>query len=64
MGMIADAFEENVESVGIAVRVRARHICVCGRGARKTGAETITQQFRGAFLGKPELQLQFMELLR
>ena len=46
---IADALTERLDPRGVAVIVSARHECMELRGAKATGATTITPAFRGAF---------------
>lgn len=45
---IADAIAECVDTLGVGVRVRARHSCMSLRGARNAGASMTTTALRGA----------------
>lgn len=44
---VADFLEEQLKPKGVAVILRARHLCVEMRGIRKPGTETTTSIFRG-----------------
>lgn len=46
---IADALADHLEPQGVAVWVKARHLCMESRGICQQGHHTITQRFRGAF---------------
>ncbi|KHK98622.1 GTP cyclohydrolase [Microbacterium mangrovi] len=53
---IADDLEEALDPRGVAVVVRAEHLCMSIRGVRTPGAETRTAAVRGAFQNDPELR--------
>lgn len=59
---IADCISEALKPLGVAVLIRARHFCMCSRGVRKQGGETITCALRGAFRDLPEARAEFMAL--
>ncbi|KWU19178.1 GTP cyclohydrolase I FolE [Burkholderia cenocepacia] len=44
---IADAVEEHLQPLGVAVVVQARHMCMESRGIRKRGQSTLTSARRG-----------------
>ncbi len=44
---IATALESALSPVGVAVKVKAEHMCMTMRGVRKYGSETVTVSFRG-----------------
>lgn len=46
---IADALEEHLEPVGVAVVLEAEHLCMTIRGVQKPGTRTITSAVRGVF---------------
>lgn len=46
---IADALHEHLQPKGVAVWVKARHLCMESRGICQQGHHTITQRFRGCF---------------
>lgn len=45
---IADALWDNLQPLGVAVWINARHMCMESRGICQQGQATITQAFRGA----------------
>jgi GTP cyclohydrolase I len=45
---VADAIAE-IDTLGVAVRIRARHSCMSLRGARNSGASMTTVALRGVF---------------
>ena len=49
---------------GIAVVVKARHMCVEMRGIRRSNTETVTNRFAGQFLNATERQLILQQLSR
>jgi GTP cyclohydrolase I len=49
--------------VGVAVVVRAQHLCVCSRGVQKPGAEMVTSVMLGCFRTKPEARAELLALL-
>jgi GTP cyclohydrolase I len=53
---IADDIEEALAPRGVAVVVRAEHLCMSIRGVRTPDAETRTSAYRGAFESDPELR--------
>lgn len=57
---IADALRDTLNPVGVAVCVRARHMCMESRGISKQGHYTVTTALRGAFKDKPETRAEFM----
>lgn len=46
---IADALHEHLNPKGVAVWIKARHLCMESRGICQQGHFTITQRFRGCF---------------
>jgi len=46
---IADFLEENLQPLGVAVVLRAEHLCMSIRGAQASGALTYTAAMRGRF---------------
>jgi len=49
--------------LGAAVLIRGRHDCMRIRGV-KTGAYILTSAMRGAFLEKPDVKTEFLDLVR
>ncbi|MCT9856992.1 GTP cyclohydrolase I FolE [Priestia megaterium] len=61
---IADAIEEVLEPKGVMVIIEAKHMCMCGRGIKKSSASTATSSVRGTFTEKPEVRGEFLSLLQ
>ncbi len=61
---IADAIEEVLEPKGVMVIIEAKHMCMCGRGIKKSSASTATSSVRGTFMAKPEVRGEFLSLLQ
>jgi GTP cyclohydrolase IA len=59
---IADHLEEQLKPRGIAVMLRARHLCMEMRGVRKQGAETTTSCLRGLFKEDGRSRAEFLQL--
>lgn len=61
---VAEMLQETLRPKGVAVLIRARHMCQEMRGVRKSGVETVTSCLRGCFLEKPESRQEFMNIAR
>lgn len=61
-GQIADALEAALKPKGVAVLVKARHMCVESRGIQQVKSETVTSALRGVIKEKPEARAEFMRL--
>lgn len=57
---VAAAIEEATGAHGVAVYLRAEHMCMTVRGVRKHGAETTTTTFTGRFRDYHDLRNQFL----
>ncbi|MFC3041096.1 GTP cyclohydrolase I FolE [Virgibacillus xinjiangensis] len=60
---IADAMEEVLDPQGVMVVIEAKHMCMCGRGVRKSGASTTTKAVRGLFRDAADHRMEFLSLL-
>ncbi|MGL1920138.1 MAG: GTP cyclohydrolase I FolE [Hyphomicrobiales bacterium] len=60
---IANAIEEALSPLGVAVFVQAEHQCMSMRGVMKPNVDTITTQFRGEY-DSPEMKASFMSMIR
>lgn len=60
---IADAIEEILQPQGTMVVIEAKHMCMCGRGIKKTNSETTTTAVRGIFEERSDARLEFLTLL-
>ncbi|MCQ6282849.1 GTP cyclohydrolase I FolE [Bacillus sp. EB600] len=61
---ISEAIEEVLEPKGTMVVIEAKHMCMCGRGIKKTSASTTTSSVRGIFAEQSEARAEFLSLLQ
>lgn len=61
---IADILEEELEPNGVMVVVEGEHLCMCARGVKKYGSQTVTSAVRGAFRNDSALRAECMSLLK
>jgi len=61
---IADAIDEGINPVGVAVVIQAEHMCMIMRGIKKPGSNVITSAIRGAFRRKPASRAEFFSLIK
>lgn len=61
---ICEAMMRMLQPAGVMVVVEARHMCMCGRGIKKTSASTTTSAVRGVFADKPEARSEVLSLLK
>ncbi len=59
---IADAINETLKPLGVAVLIDAEHQCMSTRGVHHKDVTTVTTQFTGAFKDDPELRGRFIKL--
>ena len=59
---IADAINEVLKPKGVAVLLKARHMCMESRGVQQQGSETVTNALRGVFLEEGTARAEFMQL--
>ena len=57
---IADALVELVGARGVAVHLRAAHLCTQMRGVEEDGSRTVTTFWRGAFKDDADLRREFL----
>ncbi|MGE5341711.1 MAG: GTP cyclohydrolase I FolE [Candidatus Omnitrophota bacterium] len=60
---IADHLVKVLTPMGVMVVIKAEHLCMCMRGARKPGAQTITSAVRGIFRDKMATREEAMSLI-
>lgn len=60
---IADAIEKELQPVGVAVVIDAKHQCMTTRGVHKTETTTITSQVRGIFRESEKTRQEFLTLI-
>jgi GTP cyclohydrolase IA len=61
---IADAMEESLKPLGVAILIDAEHQCMTTRGVHHKNVSTITTRFTGVFKNNTALQERFMLLAR
>lgn len=61
---IADALYEHLEPKGVAVMIKARHMCMESRGICQQGHHTVTTALKGVFREESETRAEFMALAR
>ena len=59
---IADTLESLMQPHGVAVYLRAKHMCVEMRGVREISPATRTTVFRGVYAQEPDLRLEFLSI--
>ena len=60
---IAQAVEDILEPQGAMVVIEAKHMCMCGRGIKKSNASTTTTAVRGSYAEKADARMEFLTLL-
>ncbi|GGG24182.1 GTP cyclohydrolase I FolE [Paenibacillus abyssi] len=61
---IADIMDEVLKPHGVMVVVEGEHLCMCARGVKKTGSNTVTSAVRGEFRKNSALRSEFLALLK
>ncbi|MSQ25656.1 MAG: GTP cyclohydrolase I FolE [Dehalococcoidia bacterium] len=61
---IADAIMQHVQPDGVAVVLRAEHLCMTMRGVKKPGANMVTSAVRGRFEQSPVTRAEFLSLVQ
>jgi len=61
---IADLVEAETEAEGLAVVVKAEHMCVTHRGVREHASDMTTSVLRGVLRDSPETRAEFFRLLQ
>ncbi|MGV6817846.1 MAG: GTP cyclohydrolase I FolE [Thiotrichales bacterium] len=60
---IADAIQEVTDAQGVAVHIRARHLCMMMRGVEKQNSEMSTSIMLGAFRRSSATRAEFLRLI-
>ncbi len=63
-GQIADAIMDGLSPDGVAVVMRAEHLCMTMRGVQKPGTTLITSAIRGGFRRRAVTRSEFLALVR
>ena len=61
---IADAIEEVTNADGVAIVIRAEHMCITHRGVKEHESDMTTSVMRGSFRNDPELKKEFLTLMQ
>ncbi|UCB43677.1 MAG: GTP cyclohydrolase I FolE [Dehalococcoidales bacterium] len=61
---IADAIGEGIGPQGVAVVVRAEHMCMVMRGVNKPGSNIVTSAIRGLFRRRAASRAEFFSLIQ
>jgi len=61
---IAQALEDNLKPLGVAVLIEAAHFCMQMRGVEKQNSRTLTSAVRGQFRTDPKTRDEFLRLVR
>ncbi len=61
---VANTLFEELKPKGVAVQITGKHLCMCGRGAKKSASETVTTCFRGEFKKDPSLKSDFFNQIK
>jgi len=61
---IAQALEEHLQPLGVAVVIECRHMCMESRGIQRQGATTVTSSMRGILREDAKARAEFMGLLK
>ncbi|AUR88734.1 GTP cyclohydrolase I [Vibrio phage 2.117.O._10N.261.45.E9] len=61
---VAEELVKGLAPLGVAVQIRARHMCVESRGVSSFGQETITNSLHGVFKSQPETRAEFMAIAK
>lgn len=60
---IADAITDILEPQGTMIVVEAKHMCMCGRGIKKSNSSTTTTAVRGLFEERSDARMEFLSLI-
>ena len=61
---IADAIDVGLKPDGVAVVIRAEHLCMVMRGIKKPGSNVITSAIRGSFRRRAASRAEFFSLIQ
>lgn len=61
---IAEALQEGLDPLGVAVVIEAKHMCMVMRGVQKPNAVTITSAMKGQFRDNYATRSELLKLLR
>ncbi len=61
---IADCIVNGIQPQGVAVVVKAEHLCMIMRGIKKPGSNVVTSATRGIFRTRADTRAEFMSLVQ
>ena len=61
---IATCLMENLEPLGVAVVLKAQHLCMMMRGIQKQNSHAVTSEMLGCFKNDPKTRGEFLTLIR
>jgi len=61
---IAECIMENLEPMGVAVVLKAQHLCMMMRGVQKQNSYATTSEMLGAFRNESKTRAEFLQLIR
>ena len=61
---IAEAIQETIHPLGVAVVVEARHLCMMMRGVERQHSSTVTSSMLGVFRDSQQTRDEFLALIR
>lgn len=61
---IVEAMEEMLQPQGTMVVLEAKHMCMCGRGIKKSNASTVTSSVRGIYADHPAARAEFLTFIK
>jgi len=61
---IAQAIQENIDPLGVAVVMEAQHMCMIMRGVEKINTIATTSAMLGAFRERQETRMEFLNLIQ
>jgi GTP cyclohydrolase I len=61
---LAEAMEEMLAPRGVMVVIEAKHMCMCSRGIKKSGASTTTSAVRGVFAEDAAARAEVLSLIK
>jgi GTP cyclohydrolase I len=60
---IAECLQTTLEPKGVAVVMRAQHLCMLMRGVEKQNSQAVTSEMLGAFRNNPATRSEFLSLV-
>lgn len=60
---IADALDQHLQPLGVAVVLECRHMCMESRGVKHMGTTTATSALRGSIKSNPDTRREFLSLI-